>query len=300
MALLKAEADKLSQNDLVTGIIEEIIDKEFLFERLPFAKTEGKSYDYNRENTLSEAEFLDPYDTVPEGAATFSNVVTKLKILAGDVDVDKFISGTESDQMSQIAVQLAAKAKGLTRKLRRTLAIGDSGVNAKEFDGVKTLVDAGQVIAAGLNGSALSFSMLDELCDAVPNGADVLMVRSGTLRAYRALLRAAGGITPEHIIIPGFGEPILAHNGVPFLVNDFLPGDETQGSSDVTCSAYAIRMNEADGLHMIWGGDNVGIVVENVGTVQNKDAVRWRLKWYLASVLKSTKSLARLKGVTSI
>ncbi|ENK7527313.1 phage major capsid protein, partial [Acinetobacter baumannii] len=35
-------------------------------------------------------------------------------------------------------------------------------------------------------------------------------------------------------------------------------------------------------------------------TVQNKDATRIRLKWYVGLVLKSTKSLARLKGVTNI
>lgn len=40
--------------------------------------------------------------------------------------------------------------------------------------------------------------------------------------------------------------------------------------------------------------------VENIGTVQNKDAYRFRMKWYASLVLKSTKSLARLKGVTNI
>ena len=36
MALLKVEAEKLSNNDLVAGVIEEIIDKEDLFAVLPF------------------------------------------------------------------------------------------------------------------------------------------------------------------------------------------------------------------------------------------------------------------------
>ena len=40
--------------------------------------------------------------------------------------------------------------------------------------------------------------------------------------------------------------------------------------------------------------------VEDIGTVQNKDAWRWRVKWYAALALKSTKSLARLNGVTNI
>jgi hypothetical protein len=59
-------------------------------------------------------------------------------------------------------------------------------------------------------------------------------------------------------------------------------------------------MNEMDGLHGLYGGDNAGIVVENIGTVQNKDATRIRLKWYTGLALKSTRSIARLAGVTNI
>lgn len=300
MALLRTEAEKLSQTDLVRGVIEEIIDKDELFALFPFTQTEGKAYVYNRENTLSEADFLDPYDTINEGAATFTEITTKLKILAGDVDIDKFVAGTLSDNSNQVAIQIAAKAKGLARKFRRTLAIGDSGVNAKEFDGVKKLTPVGQTFPAGVNGGALTLSMLDELLDRVPNGADVIMMREGTIRAYRALLRASGGLVPSDVIIENFGRPVLGHNGVPIIVNNFLPGDETQGSSNVTCSVYALRLNEVDGLHGIYGGGPAGIVFEDIGTVQNKDSNRYRLKWYAGTALKSTKSIARLNGITNI
>lgn len=301
MPLLRVEAEKLSNNMLERGVIEEIIDKDDLFAVLPFQYVEGKAYVYNRENTLSEGDFIDPVnDTVPEGAATFTEVTAKLRVLAGDVDVDKFLDATQSDHNPQKAVQIAQKAKGLARKFRRTLANGDSSVNAKEFDGIAKLCDANQVIEAGTNGAALSLSMLDELLDAVPNGADVIMMRSGTIRAFRALLRAAGGISPNEIMMENFGKVMLTHNGVPVIVNDFLPGDEVQGTATATCSIYAARLNEADGLHAIYGGQSAGIVVEDIGTVQNKDASRTRLKWYCGTALKSTKSLARIKGVTNV
>lgn len=302
MPLLRAEAEKLSNNMLERGVIEEIIDKEDLFAVLPFQKIEGKAYVYNREATLSEGDFIDPVnDTVPEGAATFTEVTTKLRVLAGDVDVDKFLDATMGDHNPQKAVQIAQKAKGLARKFRRTLALGDSSVNTKEFDGVAQLCAADQVISAGTDGNALSLSMLDELLDAVPNGADVIMMRSGTIRAYRALLRSTGGLEPAHVMMENFGRPMLTHNGVPIIVNDFLPGDEDQGTAvDSTCSIYAMRLNEADGLHAIYGGQSAGIVLEDIGTVQNKDATRTRLKWYCGTALKSTKSLARVKGVTNV
>lgn len=90
MPLLREEAEKLSNNELEQGVIETIIDRDDLFAILPFMKINSKAYLYNREKTLSEATFIDVNDTIPEGAATFEECVAKLRILAGDVDVDKF------------------------------------------------------------------------------------------------------------------------------------------------------------------------------------------------------------------
>lgn len=305
MPLLKTEAEKLSENDLVRGVIEEVIDRDELFALLPFVRTSGKAYVYNREKAVVEATFLDPNDTVSEGAAEFIEVVTKLRILAHDVDVDKFLASTMSDANDQVAIQIAAKAKGLARKFRRTLIVGNNTTNSKEFDGLDAMLSAssmaGQNISAGTNGGALSLSMLDELLDKIPNGANAILMRPGTIRAYRALLRAAGGTTPDHIILEDFGQPVLAHNGVPILANEFIPGNVAQGTTDDTCSVYAVRLNEDDGLHGIFGGSTgAGMAVEAIGTVQNKDAWRWRVKWYCGLALKSTKSAARIVGITNI
>ena len=300
MPLLKTEAEKLSNNQLISGVIDEIITRDDMFAVLPFIGVNGKAYVYHRENTLGGADFLDPNDPINESAATFTEVVAKLRILAGDVDIDKFLQATMSDSNDQMAIQIAKKAKAVARKFHQTLAQGDSTVDTKSFDGLPKLVTAGQTVTAGVNGSALTLSMLDELCDAVPNGADVIVMRRGTIRAFRGLLRATYGTDAVMQQLENFGRPMLTHNGIPVIMNEFLAGDEAQGSSANTASVYALRLNELDGLHGIYGGDNAGIVVENIGTVQNKDATRIRLKWYAGLALKSTRSIARLKGVTNI
>ena len=303
MPLLRAEAERLSNNTLISGIITEIIDRDDLFALLPFVPVNSRAYVYNREKTLGGADFLDPNDPINESAATFEEVVAKLRIIAGDVDVDKFLDMTMSDVNSQLAIQIAAKAKSVGRLFHRTLAQGDSSVNPKEFDGLAKISDSlpsSQIVSAGTNGNALTLSMLDELLDAVPNGADVIVMRRGTIRAYRALLRATSGTDAVMQQLDNFGRPMLTHNGVPIIMNEFLAGDETQGSASDTCSVYALRLNELDGLHGLYGGPNAGFVVENVGTVQNKDATRIRVKWYCGLALKSTRSVARLKGVTNV
>jgi hypothetical protein len=316
MALLKTEADKMSNNQLVAGVIEEIIERDDIFAALPFVRVNGKAYVYHREdvgaqNNISLGSglptWLDPNDAVVEGAVPFKEIVTRLRIIAGDVDVDKFLQEVESDTNDQLAIQIAKKAKALGRQFHDALVNGDATASAgKQFDGMKALstnadANAGQSVAAGTNGAAMTLTMLDQLADMVPNGADAYIMRRGTIRAFRSLLRASGGARPDDWMQSQFGRPMLTHNGIPVLINDFLPGNEVQGSSGATtCSVYAVRLNEVDGLHGLYGGSDAGIRVENVGTVQNKDADRIRLKWYTGLCLKSSKSMARLTGVTNI
>ncbi|EXU29504.1 hypothetical protein J762_3576, partial [Acinetobacter baumannii 24845_9] len=44
MPLLREEAAKLSNNQLVSGVVEEIIDKDEMFAFLPFVGVKGKAY----------------------------------------------------------------------------------------------------------------------------------------------------------------------------------------------------------------------------------------------------------------
>jgi len=301
MAILLTEAQSLSNNQLEVGVVEEIVDREDLFAVLPFMGVNGKAYVYNRENTLATGEFLDPNEVVPESHSTFTEVVTKLRILIGDVDVDKFIAGTLSDKNTQKGLQIAQKAKGMARQYKQTLVNGDAAANPKEFDGLVNLVDPSQILIAGANGASIDLSLMDKLLDQVPNGADVVFMHSAVARAFRAVLRAAGATHSADLMLSDFGRPMLTHNGVPILINDFLALNEDQGTATgATTSIYAARLNEVDGLHGIYGGGTAGLVVEDIGTVQDKDATRTRLKWYSSLVLKSTKSLAVLKGITNV
>lgn len=303
MPLLRVEAERLSNNFLESGVITEIIDRDQMLALLPFVQVNNKAYVYNREKTLPGVEWLDPNDAIAESAATFEEVVAKLRILAGDVDVDNFLRETMGDTNDQLVEQIAAKSKAINRQFHICVARGDTVANSKQFDGLPKLVTSGQTILAGdaANGAAIALTDLDELKDLIPLGADAFIMRSGTRRAVLNAMRLAGGTTPPMITIENFnGAPVLAHDGVPILVNDFLAADETTGTNANTCSVYAVRFNESDGLVGLYGGSTAGVRIEEVGTVQNKDAIRIRVKWYVGLALKSTKSIARLKGVTNI
>jgi hypothetical protein len=307
MPLLKAEADKLSNSYLEAGVIEELYTRDETFAYLPFMGVNNKTYDYVREDATDVADqisavdsvaFLDPNDTVPERATKFVEVSARLRALIGDVDVDNFLQTVEGDTNNQRATQIAAKAKVIRSKWQMQFATGDSAVNTKSFDGLPKLVSSAQTMYTAANGAALDFDMLDELKDMVNYGADALVMHSKTWRAMKTLMRALN-ITPEHIALPEVGILVPSYDGTPVIRNDYLSLAEERGTSGAICtSIYAARFNEDDGLFGLYGGPNVGIQIEDVGTVQTKDASRTRVKWYSGLALKSTKALARLAGIT--
>lgn len=309
MPLLKAEADKLSNNDLVRGVVEEIIDTDMVFQFLPFTRTEGKAYVYNRENSLASSQFITVNVDVPESASTFTEVSTTLRIIVGDVDVDNFIQATEGDHNDQKAIQVALKAKSVARLFSDKFVNGDESTSynlsslggsasatSVEFDGLDQLCAAGQSFNKGANGAALTLEALDELLDYVKMGADAMVMSRREFRSYQKLLRAMGGTIPDYVELDN-GKRVMAYSMVPILINDFISIAQTTGSNTDTSVIYAIRMNEADGVHGVYGGDNVGMQIGEIGQLQHRDATRTRIKWYVTVALKSTKSLARLYGV---
>lgn len=299
MPLLGAQAALLSENDRQKGIIETMIDTDEMFGLLPFVKTEGLAYLYTREKTAAGGAWFDAYEELEESTSEVENVTATLKRIGGQVDMDNFIIQTKSDWYDQVAVQLGQKSKGMAKQFHNEVVNGDVSVNAKGFDGVRKLVSASQTLSMGTNGAPVDFAALDELVDAVKlKDGKVLMMRQEVWRQIRALNRAFGGNTAETVMVPNFGQPMKAYDGVPVIINDYLPINEVQGTNVKTTSVYAMRMNEVDGLHGIYGGaGSVGFTLQKIGLLQNKDVTRFRAIWYAGLALKANHSLARLKGV---
>lgn len=301
MPLLVDEAAKLRQDDLQKGVIEEVLYEDELFALLPFVSTSDRVYSYIREGEAPSVSFFSPYDDLEESAAKVVEVDTKLKALGGQVDIDNFTALTQSSLNSQVGVQLVAKAKAIGMKYRDHLVNGDTAVDPKGFDGIKKLTAASMTMSAGVNGAAVSYSMIDELIDMVKLGPDCLMMRRGTWRALKALNRALGGNTGEMVQIKNFGRPVPALEGVPIIINDFLKSNEVQGTATNTCSIYALRLNEADGVHGLYHeSGSLGWSYDNPGLHFSKDLTRFRLKWYTGLAQKATHSVARLKGITNV
>ncbi|GAL22951.1 hypothetical protein JCM19235_1252 [Vibrio maritimus] len=228
-----------------------------------------------------------------EGASEFDEVTTRLRILIGDVDVDKFIDGTESDTNNQKAIQIQSKLKGMRNQYKDAIINGQQA--NKQFDGLQILTPNDQIITG--EEALLDMSMLDELTAAVKTGADVIMMRPEHYRKYKQLMRTFGGNTGAMMQIENFGRPVLAHDGVPIIKNEYIKTSDATGSGK-KADIFALHLDEANGFHGLFANQHAaGFDIEDIGTVQNKDATRTRIKMYTGAALKSTLSLAKISDV---
>jgi hypothetical protein len=293
MALTLAESAKLSTDMIRRGVIETIIEESPVLSTLQWVGVEGNSYKYNRENTLGGAAFYAVGGTWTEGTATFTQQTASLAILGGDADVDNFLQRVRSNLQDQRAIQIALKAKSVSRQFENTFITGDVTVDSNSFDGLRILAVAGQEITADANGGPLTLALLDQLIDLILGGKPTLLLMSKrTRRKLKSLLVASA-----HYVERGessYGRQVMHYDGIPVEVSDFQPDTETEGSETAASSIYAIVFGEADGLI---GLTNGGVDVVDIGQLETKDAVRTRIRWYVSVALLRDSALARLRGV---
>lgn len=315
MAITLVESAKLSETKLQRGVIETFVQNSPVLDRIPFLGIEGNAYAYNSEGALPGVEFRAVNGSYTESTGTVNQASEKLVILGGDADVDRFIAQTRSDLNDQRAVQTAMKVKAASYKFQDTFFNGDVTVDTNSFDGLKKRLTGGQVISTATNGANIVgsdtttihafFDKLDELVSLVP-GLD------GTNGALYANSSVIGKIksAARHISADVFvekdanGKRQVVWNGVPILDPGstaagtvILPLTETQGSSSVASSIYAVKFGEDEGDGAVTGLTNGGVQAYDLGELDSKPAYRTRIEFYCGVGVFSGKAAARLTGV---
>ena len=299
------ESAKLALDDLVAGIIENIITVNRMYEVLPFDGIDGNALAYNRVHALGDVDVYGVGDTIAaKAAATFTQVTSTLTSIIGDAEVNGLIQQTRSGfGNDQTAVQIASKAKSAGRKYQDMLVNGTG--SSEQFSGLLTLLDSGQTVDAGTNGAALSFADMDELLDNETDKdgqVDYITMNARPLRSYMRLLRALGGASINEVVTLPSGAEVPAYRGVPIFRNDYLPINQTHGTESAATTILAGTVEDGSRQHGIAGltaANMAGIQVVDVGESETKDEHIWRIKWYSGLACFSLKGLAGLEGINN-
>lgn len=316
-----AESAKLAQNDMVAGLIENVITVDKLYQLLRFDAIDGNALAYDRENTLGPVAFVGAEsadNTIGANAsgtnstarqaakdpATFTQVTASLTTLMGDAEVNNMIQATRSnDGNDQTAIQIASKAKSAGREFSGKLINGDGTLFS--FPGLIALCAASQKVATATNGSPLSFDLMDQMKDLVldkDGEVDYITMHSRTIRSYKALLRALGGASINEVVQLPDGSKVPVYEATPIFRNDYIPTNQTQAGGTNLTSIFAGTLDDGSRTHGIAGltaANNSGLNVQDVGTSHERDEHIWRVVWYVSMALFSEKGLAMVAGVTN-
>jgi hypothetical protein len=306
-----AEAKKLIHDDLVAGVAEDIFTTSPIWSVMPWTSVAGQAILVNREGILGTAQHLAVGATITaKAAATFVQDSFSHTTTIGDAELNGLVKATSmAGGVDQMAVEISSKAKSVGRLLQTGRATGDgTGAN---MNSLHTLTDASQFTAASA-GQALSFELLDELLDLVKakdGEVDYIELPSRTLRSYRTLVRALGGVNETIAFDMGNGRTrnIDVYNGIPMFQNDYLSITETANGAALTTGAltsvYAGCFDDGSskvGQAMIYpDGTPVGIDVQMVGVAESKDEEIARVKSYSNFVNFNRRGLARLTSINN-
>jgi HK97 family phage major capsid protein len=302
-----AESAKLSQDLLIAGVIESVVEVNPIYEVMPFMGIEGNALAYNRENALGDVQFAGVGTTITaKNPATFTPVTASLTTIIGDAEVNGLIQATRSNINDQKAIQIASKAKSVGRQFQDTMVNGDGTSNS--FEGLLALLPAGQTEEADAgagNGGPLTFEILDELLDMIKDKdgqADFIMMPARTIRAFNALLRGLGGASINDVLTLPSGRQVPMYRGVPIFRNDWIPTDQTVGATTTCTTIFAGTFDDGSGKHGVSGisaSRNFGISVKDIGESETKDEEITRVKFYCGMALFSELGIAAFTGITN-
>jgi hypothetical protein len=325
------EAQKLTQSQLIPGVIEEDIKRENILYRLPVAQARGLSIKWNREKTTNEGNVstLNVGDQISwTGGIEYDPQETFLKTVALQQKLDNFVTeiyGTINDYRAQTLVEMK---KGMVRRLGDLIIYGDTTYSTgnKEPDGLHALaaVQAGTSLDIDQNGP-LSIANWRVLNNAMKYGVDLWLtsneigMRIDEAYEEAGFARLATGTAGTMV---GFtkglnqiGEPIMFFAGKPIIRSDFmmLETDGTGHGSDAraksatgtTYSIFGIKLgdvfNKEPGLCYAFGntkaaGDLYAITL--FPELEDYIAEGIRLVNYSNLLLGSKLCLGRISDIT--
>lgn len=306
-----AEAKKFINDEIVSGVVEDIITTNPIYNVMPFTGYAGQAILVNREDTLGNAQHLAVGGTITaKGASTAVQTAYTAVTTIGDAEMNGLVQAQSlSGGVDQLMAEVSSKAKSVGRLLQQGMASGSG--TSPQLHSYHSLTDASQYTTAAAT-QALSFELLDELLDLVKakdGEVDYLLANGAQIRKYRSLVRALGGVNETIAFDMGNGRSrnIDVYNGIPIFQNDYIGSTETANGAALTggalTSIYAGCFDDGSqkiGQSMIHpDGVPVGIQVDMVGLAEAKDETITRVKSYSNFVNFNRRGLARLTSLTA-
>jgi len=293
---------------ITTSVRNQMMLKCFLLQFVEFYSIVGNA-DYSRKKSTAtggqfravNADYVnDPTDP------TFANPT--LKIFGDLVKTDRAHERRGSDIASVRTTDLLNFAGQLGKQFGKYFINGDSEVDAKQFNGLKKIMPAGQISTPAVNGISVPLGnsdsaksaqqkfleYLDNLIGSIDGGAEALILDATVISRLTRI--AEGNINRS---LDDFGRPVTKYGDTILIPSGFdnaggkvITQTETCGTSNDCTSIYAVRFGEAENLSM---ATNTGVDVKDLQLV----GVHWTysVDFDLDTALLNDKAIGRMQGI---
>lgn len=305
------EAAKFINNQIVAGVVEDIITINPIYSFLPFMDYQGQAIVVNREEALGDAGFYSVGSQITDkNPGSYTNFTFTATKIIGDVEMDGLVQAqSESAGTDQTAIEISSKAKKIGRLYQQGMATGDGAT--PNMNSLHSLVDSSQYTSPS-NGQPISFKLLRDLLELVTakdGEVDWIMMHGRTVNSLWSLYEAMGGAAPTMTMtLPNGATRIVpTFMNIPVFTNNYLSTTETANGAAITggalASVYAGCWDDGSakvgvaGIHP--AGIPAGVVVKPIGEREDYDAMLWRVLMYSNFSVFNRRGLARLTSINN-
>ena len=324
------EAQRLTQSQLIPGVIEEDIYIGSIIDRMPSALAKGKSIKWNREMTVVDSDVADVdigEKLVWTSSIEYDPQETELKRSAIPRLLDNFIADVYGTINNYEAQALWEIKKGMFRRLGHKLIYDDITYGgAKQYDGIHAMAALQTGTDLDIDGAEAGLKLMDlrKMIDAMKYGCDAIFMPTCIARGIDSAYREGGIVyTANTRMLSAVtygtnseGGRIAYFDGVPIVRTDYLRGETVNvgdGSNlravdedETNYSIFGIKFgdifNQEPGLCMAYGDPEMTSKLYKVDyfkQLENYDAKGIRLITYTAPLLGSKLCLGRIFDVES-
>lgn len=289
-ALNIANAGGALQQPLVDSVLQELIEvNNPIRQNLPRKPGSGSDWILNQRTARGTGAFVDDTEEPTDSQSTYVQKKFTFKTIIQRGKVTRKLQAVGKTLLDIEAEEVASALQVIRDTEENALINGDSAVNPKQFDGLRKLTPAGQVVVAGANGAPLTLDLLDQAIDVNRGNPNMLIMSKKANRKLNALLQAQQRFVDTAEVTGGFR--VQVYNGIPIFRSIFVSDAQTQGTSNVATDIFVLDTSA------VWAGELTPLRMVRLAQKSSQFS-EFDVFEDIALVLGNDIKVSRLAGVT--
>ena len=284
------------------AIVKTFEESSALLRMLPFMDIKGDAFTYNVEEKLPAVGYRGYNEGFDTSIGIINPQTERLSIVGGDVDVDRRLVMTRGEEVRSEQEMMTVRSAAL--KISSDFIKGDSDTDPRAFDGLRKRITGDQLFspdaANPANNAPLSISRLMKAIDETVDASAIILSHDMRRRLQIAAQANLGGSI--EFDKDEFGYRVMLFDQLPLItlgrdndhkhIIDFNEAGPGGGNTSTSVYVVSFSPNGVKGLQ------NGGILVDDLGEIDDKPVYRTRIEWQVGMAVMSGYSASRIWGIT--